>query len=128
MAADPVQVAFGPLEAFTERRVKGIILGIAANITEDMPVDTGHAANNTVPSIGTPYGEVDGSNESPSRAAQQAGVVSVATGYKLPQIGYISNNVPYVPKLNDGWSQQAPAGFIQAGILRAIRTEAAKEQ
>ena len=29
---------------------------------------------------------------------------------------WISNNLPYAERLNNGWSTQAPAGFVQAAI------------
>jgi hypothetical protein len=32
---------------------------------------------------------------------------------------YIQNNVPYIERLNDGWSSQAPAGFVEKAILAA---------
>ncbi len=32
---------------------------------------------------------------------------------------FLSNNVPYISRLNDGSSGQAPAGFVQAAIARA---------
>jgi hypothetical protein len=37
---------------------------------------------------------------------------------------YISNNLPYIDRLNKGHSKQAPAGFIESAInagLTAIR-------
>jgi hypothetical protein len=117
-----IDVAFGPLQAFTERAVKGIILGAAANLTEDTPVDTGHASNNWVPSLDSPFEDVDGSEEAPSRSAQAAGIAAVAA-YELPQVGYVANNVPYIGRLNEGSSSQAPSGFVEAAVLRAIRTE-----
>lgn len=32
---------------------------------------------------------------------------------------YIANNVPYIQRLNDGYSQQAPANFIELAFDRA---------
>ncbi len=30
---------------------------------------------------------------------------------------YITNNLPYIRRLNDGYSKQAPAGFVERAVL-----------
>ena len=35
---------------------------------------------------------------------------------KKDNVAYITNNVPYINKLNDGHSSQAPAHFVEAAI------------
>ncbi|WP_201450287.1 hypothetical protein [Sphingobium yanoikuyae] len=45
-------------------------------------------------------------------------------GWQLDLIGeqqHIQNSVPYISRLNDGHSQQAPAGFIEAAVDRHTR-------
>jgi hypothetical protein len=32
----------------------------------------------------------------------------------------IQNNLPYAGRLNDGWSRQAPAGFVEAAVDQAV--------
>jgi len=34
---------------------------------------------------------------------------------------FITNNLPYAKRLNEGWSTQAPANFVQAAIRRALK-------
>lgn len=81
------------------------------------PVDTGHARRNWVPSVASPFEGIALSN-----AEHDAGV-AVVIRFKLGDGAlYLSNNVPYVPRLNLGWSKQAPAGFIEAAIMRADAT------
>jgi hypothetical protein len=81
------------------------------------PVDTGHARRNWVPSVASPFTGIATSN-----AEHDAGVATVIA-FKLEQGSvFLSNNVPYVPRLNLGWSTQAPAGFIEAAIDRADAT------
>lgn len=41
--------------------------------------------------------------------------------YKLADTIYISNALPYIRRLNDGWSTQAPAGFIDAAVQVGTR-------
>ena len=109
------------LREFTEKHVKVITLDVTANLIEDTPRDTSWARSNWVPAIGRSVDETNGSPLSVSTAAQQAGIAKVATGYTLSKGKvFVSNNVPYILPLNDGHSKQAPAGFVQLAILRAV--------
>lgn len=129
--ADPtgdVRLVVRALNRFAEKHIKIITLDATANLIEDTPVDTGWASNNWVPSIGSPssfVGDVKDpqpSDVSTARAASDSGVAQVATGYKLPMGSvFISNNVPYIRRLNDGHSKQAPKKFVEAAITRAVR-------
>jgi len=97
------------LEIDRELRRKGI----------GTPVDTGHARAGWVPSVGTPVlAEVTGTDSS----AHDQGVAQVLT-FKLGDGAlWISNAVPYVPRLNRGHSKQAPPLFIEAAVDRALVT------
>lgn len=123
--ADPaVRVVVRAVRGFTETIVKKITLDVTANLIEDTPRDTGWARSNWVPTIGMPPAEeaLVGSPEQVNTSVQQSGIAKVATGYRLIQGAiFISNNVPYIGRLNDGSSKQAPSGFVQAAILRAVR-------
>lgn len=97
------------LEIDKELRRKGI----------GTPVDTGHARANWVPSVNTPRIE-----EQPgtSSAAHDQGVAAVLS-FKLGDgVLYVSNGVPYIRRLNEGHSKQAPALFIEAAVDRALAT------
>ena len=118
------------LEETAEKVVIRLGLNITANLIEDTPVDVGWARANWVPTIGASRESPETSQPSDAQvatqlarqAAGQAGLLS----YKLPRGAiFISNNVPYIGRLNDGSSTQAPAGFIQASIRRGVQqTEA----
>lgn len=119
-----VRIIVQSLESFTTRKVKRIVLDATANLTEDTPRDIGWARNNWIPEIGPGPMEPAGDREAPEAAAaeQQQGIASIAIGYKLGLgIITITNNVPYIIYLNEGSSQQAPAGFVQAAIFRAVQ-------
>lgn len=130
MAAKPgsLQFVVQTLARFTEKHIKVITLDVTANLIEDTPRDTGWARSNWVPSIGTEARgmgnllDPDDGDVAEARRASQAGVALVASTYTLKQGKvFVSNNVPYIGRLNDGHSQQAPAGFVQAAIARAVR-------
>lgn len=104
----------------TENVVRFVALGVVRRLKRNpsrggTPVDTGHARANWVPSIGDPFGaEVD------SESAYEAGVAAVL-GYELGDgAAWVSNNVPYILMLNDGWSKQRPAGFVEICIAETL--------
>lgn len=115
------------LEQLTERAIKKITLDTTANLIETTPVDTGWARANWVPSIGLPIDDnlsgVTPTAElaSSAGARQQGALAGVAARYTL-RMGsvFISNNVPYIVRLNEGSSTQAPAAFVQAAIRKAV--------
>jgi hypothetical protein len=115
------------LEGVAERVVAKIVLDVTANLIETTPVDTGWARANWVPAIGAAYA-ADLRGVSPTIGAisgadvlQVAGQTAVATGYRIGQGSvFVSNNVPYITRLNDGSSSQAPAGFVQRAIAKAV--------
>lgn len=104
----------------TENVVRFIVLGVARRLRSNpnrggTPVDTGHARANWVPSVGDPFGaEVDGDS------AHASGVAAVL-GYQLGDgAAWVSNNAPYILALNDGWSAQQPAGFVERAIADTL--------
>jgi len=118
------------LREVTEQVVVRLSLNVTAELIETTPVDTGWARANWVPAIGvSPIGRATSDPDAGQVAAQQArqalGQAQVLS-YQLGQGSvFISNNVPYIGRLNDGSSSQAPTGFIQAAIRRGVqRTEA----
>lgn len=131
--ADPqIEQIVRDLVGVTERVIKKITLDLTANLIDTTPVDTGWARANWVPRIGEtfiddapPDTEDDQLAALPGRQAeQQAGVAAVAASYTLGQGPvFVSNNVPYIQVLNDGHSQQAPAGFVEAAIEKAVRVD-----
>jgi len=124
---DQVRIITAALEEATERVISSIAINTTAELIERTPVDLGWARANWVPSIGAPY--TGGATDNPAdgaiagaTAAQSNGVASMF-GYRLSRgAAFISNNVPYVTLLNQGSSDQAPAGFVQDAIKAGIRS------
>lgn len=100
--------------------VRRITLRITDRLIRTTPVDTGWARANWVPSIGLPVTYPEGSKAGVTRASQQQGLARVV-GYRIDQGAvYISNNVPYIQRLNEGSSRQAPAMFVEAAIEQGV--------
>lgn len=118
------------LELLQELNTK-IMVGLGVNITsqlvKDTPKDTRFASVNWVPEVGGQFEGTAGTRElaeqgSLEEGPQRSGLQRVA-GYKLEQGNItISNNVDYIVKLNEGSSQQAPSGFVQAAIEKGIKS------
>lgn len=130
MAAKPGSLRFviEVLHKFAEKRIKIITLDATANLIEDTPRDTGWARSNWIPSIGVSSErqgnliDPDAGAVAEARRASEQGQALIATTYTLNKGKvFVTNNVPYIGRLNDGHSQQAPAGFVQAAIARAVR-------
>lgn len=97
------------------------------------PVDTGHARANWQVGISqektdeVEFTDVNIADE--GHSAHSTGVTGQATideavrvlNTKAPgQTIHITNNVPYIKRLNEGWSAQAPAGFVQKAVNASI--------
>ena len=88
------------------------------------PVDTGRARSNWQVSNGSPIletrqayapgenGSTAGPNSSSAIAQAEGAIARARKGASI----YISNNLPYIGRLNDGSSAQAPAGFIEQAV------------
>lgn len=112
-----------------EKAASDLAIGVALTIVGDLaiktPVDTSKAlsnwqvtldnpANNTIPPY---YPGSDGSTFSAS-AAETLSKAKIALRDKKPgESIFITNNLPYINKLNEGSSKQEPAGFAERAIL-----------
>jgi hypothetical protein len=107
----------------SQQQMINIVLSILNTLRgeppEGTPVDTGWATSNWLVSIGEP---LKGTVEPYSEAIYQAGIVDIFN-YDIKKDGevFIVNNVPYIQFLNQGTSQQSPAGFVEKAIRKALR-------
>lgn len=75
------------------------------------PVDTGRARGNWFVAIGSPSSAANGKADKPGQTTIDAGS-AVITGLTEAQAVWITNNLPYIGRLENGYSQQAPAGMV----------------
>jgi predicted Holliday junction resolvase-like endonuclease len=88
-------------------------------VTIGTPVDTGHARANWQATIAVETVEVLNETDQ-SGAGAIAKARAVIEGRKTEQTIHITNNVKYVPRLNEGSSAQAPAQFVQKAVNTAL--------
>lgn len=106
-------------------------LAVDQAVVTATPVDTGRARSNWRVSVNSPLedtveayvpgmkGSTGGAN---TGAALAQGVAAVSRVDSGRDVIYISNNLPYIGRLNDGHSAQAPAGYVQTAIGAATST------
>lgn len=94
-----------------ETAVRRTVLGMGAQMVRMSPVDTGRFRSNWF------YGDglaPSGFDQSGSASLQRitAGVASWSPGETMR----VTNSLPYARRLENGWSQQAPAGMVRTTI------------
>lgn len=129
MADEQLSFIIADLSRFTAGETVALALDIQANLQEDTPRDLGWARANWVMSVGAPAEDpavAAISNPTPAQISQaltkQTQSLSEVTAYSDISQGAIftTNNVPYIGRLNEGWSKQAGAAFIQRSVADAI--------
>lgn len=112
------------IEGNTEKAVRQTALTILSRVTLATPVDTGRARANWISAVGSPATRVIPWPE--NGAAGQAAQSSIAAGTPIilgapiSQPIHITNNLPYIGRLNDGWSRQSPKAFVELSIRAAV--------
>jgi hypothetical protein len=104
-----------------------LTLDIAAELKKTTPVDTGWARANWVPEIGQRPPATNFEGNKPS-AAEVSGQIATRSAKETALLSYdisrgdifLSNNVPYIERLNAGSSTQQPAGFVNRAIIKAL--------
>lgn len=103
--------------------VRRVAVAVDRSVVLGTPVDTGRARSNWIAEINNP---ADGINEDADRggARQLAANERMIATYNgdRDQSVHITNNLPYIGRLNDGWSAQAPAGFVEEAVHIAVDT------
>lgn len=119
---DPA-VFLGAVEEDVGKKLRVISIQLLNEVVMRSPVDTGRFRANNQVSIGNPdYSTTTNTDKSGSQTLQQGSAV-IAQG-KPYSVIYIQNNLPYAEPLEDGHSQQAPAGIYAVsfhGVTQAYK-------
>lgn len=104
--------------------VRRVALAVDAELVYSTPVDTGRARSNWQVELDQPAtGTVAPVGAAEAIARAEAKVQGSTPGGTI----HITNNLPYIGRLNEGWSAQAPAGFVERAVLNgALRIRGAK--
>jgi len=76
------------------------------------PVDTGRFRANWNVSFGTEDLSTTDATDKSGSSTIAKGLATINQYAKLSQVIYVSNNLPYANRLENGWSKQAPQGMV----------------
>lgn len=112
----------GDIAEFVGNETRKLALRIDRRVVLETPVDTGAARGNWLASESNPDNSVIYEIESASTAAMIAidNAAVVIEGIDPYTLLYIQNNLPYIVPLNEGWSLQAPALYVDAIIMQEV--------
>lgn len=104
------------LEKATIKTVRTLALAIDQGLVLSTPVDTGRARGNWLPSLNAPILKADENTNDINGSGAIAKMSSLLPSVKFGDTIYITNNLAYIGRLNDGHSAQAPAGFVEKAV------------
>lgn len=91
-----------------------VATAVDASLVLSTPVDTGRARSNWQPELNKPAeGESDPMPASEALARAEAVIQAAQPDDEI----HLTNNLPYIGKLNEGWSAQAPANFVETAVI-----------
>lgn len=115
--------------------VRGVQLRSLQAVSSGTPVDTGFARGGWQPTIGAAATKLRPAPASRGEArsigitgfaANNAKALQLSVSYQLSQGPvFLTNAVPYIERLNEGSSAQAPSKFVERAIEKAIRATVA---
>ena len=123
----------------TQRRINNIVIGASFDLSRKIIKRTpvGNPDEWTPPirppgyTGGSARGNWQASINSPIRSERQnidsngnatiAEMMTVAQR-SVGQVFYLTNNLPYIERLENGWSQQAPAGMVRVSFAELRRS------
>jgi len=109
-----------------DRAIVSACYQISEAIVMGTPVDTGRARGNWIPTVNNPSrSTLTIDDKAGTMALSKIGAVTMnAPG----NVYYLVNNLPYIQRLEYGWSQQFPQGMVrinvqnfQAALRKAVR-------
>lgn len=94
------------------------------------PVDTGRARGNWQTTVGAPaFGTLDETDKSGRAAIARATTVCLAWKAVSGAWIFLANNLPYIERLEHGYSKQAPSGMVAITVAEfgGVAIEEARE-
>lgn len=116
------------------KAVEGVMIGDVRQVMRSgqgkfahrTPVRSGRARSSVHPYRGQPDTDYPGPDQTFYPIVGDDRVDAVMAGYKLGEEVGLVTNLPYFPRLANGWSQQQPAGWVDT-IIEELATEAPRE-
>ena len=95
--------------------VRKLALQVLRGVVLKTPVDTGRARGNWQVTIGAPAESQLDTTDKAGGSTISKGLAELAQYHPFLSI-WVSNNLPYIERLEDGYSSQAPGGMVALTI------------
>ncbi len=93
-----------------------VALEMLRRVVMRTPVRSGRARGNWQTSVGSPV-ETEIERADKGGGATISGAVPVIEGWDAQNVAiFLMNNVPYIQRLEDGYSDQAPSGMVKITV------------
>jgi len=95
--------------------IRRIALGLFSKVIYKTPVDTGRARGNWQCTLGDPARSVVGNLDkvgAPTVSSADGTIKAARPG----EVIWLSNNLPYIGRLENGWSKQSPYGMVKISL------------
>ncbi len=109
------------------KEARAIGINLLNGLTRVTPVDTGRARGNWYVGIVSPNRDIETMRR--ALTAITDGLTVFSAFKKTPSFYndlVLSNNLPYIERLNDGYSAQAPKKFVEIEIDRVVNASRAR--
>ena len=124
-----IQVRGRKIEENADNLVRKVALAADQAVVMGTPVDTGRAKSNWIAQINSAPSDVieayvpggEGWTADDNEQAAMAQAEGIIRNYRYGDEIHITNNLPYIQRLNDGYSPQAGANFVEEAILEAAQ-------
>jgi len=118
--------------------MKKAALAVDQTVVMATPVDTGRARSNWIVSLGSPSGETRDpyaplpQGQDPSKLGE-SGNAQGAISHAKEVVAFhkegpicVTNNLPYIERLNEGYSSQAGAMFVEEAVQAGVQAVASE--
>lgn len=100
-----------------ETAIRKIALDVFTEVVLKTPVDEGTARGNWLVAIGEiPTGTIE--FDDPTGTATISKIQAETMKLQAGEVIYLTNSLPYILRLENGWSQQAPQGMVKLTVQR----------
>lgn len=102
----------------TDKVFRGTSIAMSTSVIEKTPVKTGRARGNWFATFGAPSTKVSTRVSTDQSLTAEKDAESVALAGVAGQTFYLTNNLPYIQRLENGWSDQArnPNGMVEITV------------
>lgn len=94
-------------------------VNFAEEVIITSPVDTGWFRENWQSTINTPAQDIIGEKSQGSHSVEKP--YNKVKSSRLTDDLFLTNNLPYAQRLEEGWSSQAPAGWVRTASMSMER-------